>query len=159
GRLSDIIPLTGLTDGCPLDSLSHGGHGERVRSTHLAAHDLSENRCPLFGIMRLVGPVAYCSSSRKRSRRSSAALSETTNRSASPALAVWLAKVQCGMVNTSCCDHSKVCSPTTERPEPDTTRQIMLQVLRLGRVATPLGRRTAWQSSVGITASPVTGLT
>ena len=46
----------------------------------------------------------------------------------------WLAKVQCGMENTSCCDHSKLCSPICERPEPDTTRQIMLQVVRFGRV-------------------------
>ena len=60
------------------------------------------------------------------------------NRSASPPFAVWLAKLQCGMENTSCCDQSNVCSPTVERPEPDTTRQIMLQVVRFGRVGCAL---------------------
>src|SRR5207244_11193451 len=85
----------------------------------------------------------YCSSSRKRSSRSNADLSETMNRSASPSFAMWLAKLQCGIENTSCCDQSNVCSPTVERPEPDTARQIMLQVVRFGRVVWPLGRRTA----------------
>src|ERR1700741_1885870 len=70
----------------------------------------------------------YCSSSRSRSRRSNAARSETTNKSASPSIAWWLAQVQCGIVNTSCCDQAKLCSPTVERPLPETTRQIMLQV-------------------------------
>ena len=51
---------------------------------------------------------------------------------------MWLAKLQCGIENTSCCDQSNVCSPTVERPEPDTTRQIMLQVVRFGRVVWPL---------------------
>ena len=49
----------------------------------------------------------YCISSRTRSSRSNADLSVTMNRSASPPLASWRAKVQCGMVKTSCCDHSK----------------------------------------------------
>ena len=49
----------------------------------------------------------YCSSSRSRSSRSNADLSETMNRLASPSFAMWLAKVQCGIENTSCCDQSK----------------------------------------------------
>src|SRR5579871_3946665 len=97
---------------------------------------------------------AYCSSSRSRPRRSKALRSDTTKRSASPPRAAWLANVQCGIVNTSCCDHSNVCSPTVERPSPDTTRQMALWVARRGRVVWPLLRRTAWQSSAGITASP-----
>jgi hypothetical protein len=39
----------------------------------------------------------YCSSSRSRSSRSNADLSETMNRLASPSIATWLAKVQCGI--------------------------------------------------------------
>src|SRR6516164_4251838 len=68
----------------------------------------------------------YCNSSRTRSRRSKADLSVTMNRSASPALDSCRAQVQCGMVNTSCCDHSNVFSPTVERPSPATTRQTTL---------------------------------
>src|SRR5215470_13494543 len=86
---------------------------------------------------------SYWYSSRKRARRSSATLSETTKRSASPPFAVWLASVQWGIENTSCCDQSNVCSPTVERPVPETTRQIMLQVVRFGRVARSFDSRTA----------------
>src|SRR5262249_2493439 len=81
------------------------------------------------------GARSYWDSSRKRSRRSNATLSETMKRSASPPFAEWLASVQCGIENTSCRDQSNVCSPTVERPVPETTRQIMLQVVRFGRVA------------------------
>src|SRR5262249_15875365 len=68
----------------------------------------------------------YSISSATRSSRSNADLSVTMKRSASPPRASWRAKVQCGIVNTSCCDHSKVSSPMCERPSPATTRQTTL---------------------------------
>src|SRR5262249_49182721 len=71
-------------------------------------------------------PRRYSISSRTRSSRSNADLSVTMKRSASPPRASWAAKVQCGIVNTSCCDHSNVSSPTYERPSPATTRQTTL---------------------------------
>src|SRR6188472_3851866 len=61
----------------------------------------------------------HCISSRRRSRFSKMARSVTTKRSALPS---WRAQVQCGMVNTSCFDHSNVFSPTVDLPCPETTR-------------------------------------
>src|SRR5271169_1601563 len=95
--------------------------------------DAANRRADAF--MRQCRAWRYWYSSRRRSRRSNATLSETMKNSASPPVAVWLAKFQCGIENTSCCDQSKECSPTVEWPVPDTTRQIMLQVVRFGRVA------------------------
>src|SRR5262249_9326814 len=68
----------------------------------------------------------YSISSRTKSRRSNADLSVTMKRSAWPPRASWRAQVQCGMVKTSCWDHSKVASPMLERPSPATTRHTML---------------------------------
>src|SRR5215467_2757564 len=96
----------------PLPTLAHKGGGSRPS-------------LPL-GLTPIHGTELYSISSRTRSSRSNADLSVTMNRSASPPRASWRAKVQCGIVNTSCCDHSKVSSPMRERPSPATTRQTTL---------------------------------
>src|SRR6266404_3733747 len=58
--------------------------------------------------------------------------------SASSRCASCRAQVQCGMVKTSCCDHSKVSSPMLERPSPAITRHTTLYVARFLRVVMPL---------------------
>ncbi len=67
--------------------------------------DAANRRADAF--MRQCRAWIYWYSSRKRSRRSKRYLVDTINRSASPPVAVWLAKFQCGIENTSCCDQSE----------------------------------------------------